>query len=176
MLKQDRILKKYQLLKPFEVCLPTRQDWNTPNKITNPDVDLCFTDMLGINDCFDVGIYRPMYKHRESILMGSLSTVFSDEVMDILRCAELPLIKNMTMRRTHICSDSRAALAALAKTTTELTLVLEFMQILGKLSEFSKVTLVWIPGHQGIPEDDEADGLSKEEAIGVPLGQLSPLA
>jgi hypothetical protein len=29
-LKQDRILKMYQLVKPFKVQIPTRQDWNTP--------------------------------------------------------------------------------------------------------------------------------------------------
>jgi hypothetical protein len=77
--------------------------------------------------------------------MGSLSTVFSAEVMAILRCAEL-LTKNLTRRRIHICSDSRAAIAALAKTTTESSLVWECMQVLEKLSKSNKVTLMWIPG------------------------------
>jgi hypothetical protein len=39
-------------------------------------------------------------------------------VVAVLRCEELLVVKNMMMRRTHICCDSRAALAALAKTTT----------------------------------------------------------
>jgi hypothetical protein len=51
--------------------------------------------------------------------MGSLSTVFFAEVMAILRCVELLLRKNLTRRRIHICSDSRAAVAALVKITTE---------------------------------------------------------
>jgi hypothetical protein len=37
--------------------------------------------------------------------MGSLSTVFSAEVMAILRCTELLLTKNFTSRRTYICTN-----------------------------------------------------------------------
>jgi hypothetical protein len=77
--------------------------------------------------------------------MGSLSTVFSVDMMAIVRCIELLLTKNLVRRRTHICSDSRTALAALAKTTTQSSLVWECIQGLGKLSELSKVTLVWTP-------------------------------
>jgi hypothetical protein len=80
-------------------------------------------DRSGIQNCFGAGIYGPPYYYWESIPMGSLSTVFSAEVMAILRCAELLLTKNLTRRRVHICSDSTAAIAALAKTTTELSLV-----------------------------------------------------
>ena len=40
-LNQDRILKKYQLVKPFKIRIPTKQDWQTPDKIINPNVDLC---------------------------------------------------------------------------------------------------------------------------------------
>jgi hypothetical protein len=111
-------------LNPFKVWIPTRQDWNTPNKITNPNMDLCLTDGSGINDRFGASIYGPKYNYRQSILMGSISTAFSAEMMAILRRAELFLVKNMT-RRIHICSDSRGPSAAQ-----------------GKLSEFSKITLV----------------------------------
>jgi ribonuclease HI len=88
--------------------------------------------------------------------------------MAILRCTELLLTKNLVRRRIHISSDSRAALAALAKTTTESSLVWGCTQVLEKLSEVNKVTLVWIPGHQGILGNDEAHRLPKEGAIEVP--------
>jgi hypothetical protein len=39
--------------------------------------------------------------------MGSLSMVFSAEVMAILRCTELLQTKNLMRRRIHISSDSR---------------------------------------------------------------------
>jgi hypothetical protein len=99
----------------------SRQDWNIPNKIVDPYVYLCFTDGSEANDYFGAGIYGPRHCHGES----SLSTVFSVEVMAILKCAELLLVKNMTMTRTPVCSNSRTASAALAKTTTASALVWE---------------------------------------------------
>jgi hypothetical protein len=134
-LKQDRILKKYQLVKPYEIRVKTRQDWQNAEKVSYHSVDLCFTNRSGIHDGFVAGMYGPLYNYRESIPMGSLSTVFSAEVMAILRCTEL-LTKNLT-RRIHICSDSRAVLAALAKTTTESSLVWECMQVLENISKFN---------------------------------------
>jgi hypothetical protein len=53
-------------------------------------------------------------------------------------------------RRIHICSGSRAVIAALAKITTKSALVWESMQVLEKLSGSVKVTLAWIPGQYGI--------------------------
>jgi hypothetical protein len=43
-LKQDRILKKHQLVKPFKIRIPNRQEWHMPHKIMDPIVDLRFTD------------------------------------------------------------------------------------------------------------------------------------
>jgi hypothetical protein len=136
-LKQDRILKKYQLVKTYKIRIPTRQDWQEPETITDHNADHSFTDGAGIQNWFGAGIYGPSHDYTESIRMGSLSTVFSAEVMAILRCAEILLTKNLTRRRIHICSDSRAAIAALVKTTTKSLLVWEFMQVLENLSKTS---------------------------------------
>ena len=111
-------------------------------KIIDHHVDLWFTDGSGIQNCFGAGIYRPSCNYRESIPMGSLSTVFSAEVMAILRCTELLLTKNLMRKRIHICSDRRAATEALAKATTESSLVWECMQVLETLSKSNKVTLM----------------------------------
>jgi hypothetical protein len=93
-----------------------------PDKIVDHNVDLWFTDGSGIRDCLGAGIYGPLHNYRESIPIISLSTVFSAKVMAILRFTELLLTKNLIRRRIHIYSDSRAALAALSKTTTESSL------------------------------------------------------
>jgi hypothetical protein len=47
--------------------------------------------------------------------MDILSTVFQAKVMAILMYTELLVSKKVTRRRIRICSDSRAAIAALAK-------------------------------------------------------------
>jgi ribonuclease HI len=107
--------------------------------------------------------------------MGSLSMMSSAEVMAVLRCAELLLTKNLKRRRIPMCSDSRAALAALVKTATESSLVWECMQMLEKLSELNKVTLVWIPRHQGILGNEGADRLANEGVIEVPPNQFTAI-
>jgi hypothetical protein len=48
-LNKNRILKKYQLVKPFKVWIPTRQDWQNPDKITGSQMDREFTtDLLQV--------------------------------------------------------------------------------------------------------------------------------
>ncbi|XP_018365785.1 PREDICTED: uncharacterized protein LOC108762998 [Trachymyrmex cornetzi] len=76
-------------------------------------------------------------------------------------CAELLIDRKI---RNCICiSDSRAAINALAKTSTESSVVWDCMQALDKLGETSEITLVWVPRHQGIPGNERADGLAKPE-------------
>jgi len=74
----------------------------------------------------------------------------------------------------RICPDSRAATAALAKTTTEPALVWESMQALEEISGSNTVAVVWIPGHHGIPGNEGNDKLVEE---GTKLTKLleSPL-
>jgi ribonuclease HI len=120
-------------------------------------------------------ISGPLYNYRESIPMGSLSTVFSAEAMAILRCTELLLTKNFMRTRIHICSDSRAALAALVKTTAESSIVWECTQVLGKLNKLYKVTLVWIPRYQGALDNEETDRLATEGATEVPPNQFTAI-
>jgi hypothetical protein len=90
-LNKDSILKKYQLVKPYEIRIPTRQDWQKPDKIINHNVDLWFTDGSGIHDCFGAGVYGPLYNCRESIPMGSLSTVFFYQSDDCPKVVRTPL-------------------------------------------------------------------------------------
>lgn len=66
--------------------------------------------------------------------MDSLSTAFQSELMAILKCTELFLSKNVTIRRINITCNSSAATAALVKTTSESALVLDSTQALEKTS------------------------------------------
>jgi hypothetical protein len=81
----------------------------------------------------------------------------------------------VTRRRTCICSDSSAVIAALAENTIELALVWEYMQALEKISGSDKITIVWIPGHHAIPENEEADKLDKEGTNKVNVDQTASI-
>jgi Ribonuclease HI len=72
-----------------------------------------------------------------------------------------------------ICSDSRAAIAALARTANELALVWECTYGLEKLSGSKNVALLWIPRYHGMPGNKEADKLAKEGTDKFPCDQTA---
>lgn len=112
------------------------------------------------NDCFGAGIYGPKTNYEKNIPLGGQATVFQAELFAISKCAEL-LIDRKIRHRICICLDSRAAIDAFAKTTTESSVVWDCMQALDKLGETIEVTLVRVPGLQGIPDNERADELAK---------------
>ncbi|XP_071574629.1 uncharacterized protein [Temnothorax nylanderi] len=169
----DRTLRRYQLVKPFKIRIQTRKEWTDPKRVRDPNVDLWFTDGSGINDRFGAEFYGPKDNHRESIPVGSHSTVFTAEMLAILKYTEHLLSNNIRGREINICSDSRAAILALAKATIESALVWDCMLALERLSGPNKVTLVWVPGHEGIPGNETADILAKKGPNKVPCNQVS---
>jgi len=58
-LKQDKIPRKYQLIKTFKVLLPTREDWKR-SLFPSPDpkIDYWYIDGSGVNDCYDAGTQK----------------------------------------------------------------------------------------------------------------------
>jgi hypothetical protein len=52
------------LVQPFETWIPTRQDWQKPDKVMDHSVDLWFTDALVIHGGFGAGIFGPLYNHK----------------------------------------------------------------------------------------------------------------
>jgi len=86
------------------------------------------------------------------------ATVFQAVVYAICICA------------LYLCSDSHAALKALAAAKTTSQLVLETMKALTKLSIHNCVRLLWVPGHSDIVGNEEADKLSKQAAAAEHIG------
>ncbi|XP_020297722.1 uncharacterized protein LOC109862173 [Pseudomyrmex gracilis] len=171
-LKQDRIFRIRQVDKAFSINLTIRVGWKNKNLQIQPGTHAWFTDGSGANGCYGAGIYCPGSNHREFFSLGKLATVFQAEVLAILECARLLLSRETKTRRINIYTDSKAAIGALAKTTTESSVVWDCMQALNRLGERNNITLVWVPGHQDIQGNEVADSLAKLGTLEKPVCQI----
>ncbi|XP_020289696.1 uncharacterized protein LOC109857614 [Pseudomyrmex gracilis] len=147
----------------FSINLTTRANWKNRNLHIQPGTHAWFTDGSGANGCYGAGIYCPGSNHREFFFLGKLATVFQAEVLAILKCARILLSRETKTKRINIYTDSKTAIEALAKTTTESSVVWDCMQALNRLGEQNNITLVWVPGHQG--KNHIKDWLKKEHRI-----------
>ncbi|XP_020298816.1 uncharacterized protein LOC109863050 [Pseudomyrmex gracilis] len=170
--KQDRISKVRQVDKAVSINLTTKADWKNRNLLNQPSTHAWFTDGSGANGCYGAGIYCPGSNHRKVFSLGKLATVFQAEVLAILECARLLLSRETKTRRINIYTNSKAAIGALAKTTTESLVVWDCMQALNGLGERNNITLVWVPGYQGIQGNEVADSLAKLCILEEPVCQI----
>ncbi|XP_020299230.1 uncharacterized protein LOC109863382, partial [Pseudomyrmex gracilis] len=157
--------------KAFSINLTTKADWKNKNLQIQPGIHAWFTDGSGANGCYGAGIYCPGSNHREFFSLGKLATVFQAKVLAILECTRLLLSRETKTRRINIYTDSKAAIGALAKTTTESLVVWDCMQALNRLGKQNNITLVWVPGHQGIQGNEVADSLAKLGTLEEPVCQ-----
>ncbi len=71
------------------------------------------------------------------------------------------LRKRLVKEQITICTYSQAAVAA---NGTKSLLLEECIEKLTVLSEANQVTIMWVPGHSGIQQNETADGLAREGA------------
>ncbi len=80
------------------------------------------------------------------------------------------LRKSPVKEQITICTDSQSAVAALATSGTKSLLVADSMEKLTVLLEINLVTIMWVPGHSGIQQNETADRLAREGARTRPIG------
>ena len=92
--------------------------------------------------------------------MESHSTVLQTEIAAILQCACKAQDYGCS-RNVRICSDSRVAITTLHESVTISMLVCEYFKALNKLASYNQVSVLWIPEHKGIKDNEIAAGLAK---------------
>jgi len=102
--------------------------------------------------------------------LGKFATVFQTEVYAILQCAYGNIRRAYKNKQILICSDSQAALKALSGPKVTSTLVAECLDALFALASLNEVTLFWVPGHQGILGNEQADKLARQASAMTLLG------
>jgi ribonuclease HI len=105
--------------------------------------------------------------------LGKFATFFQTEIYAILQCAYENVRRAYRNKQILIFSDSQAALRALEGNKVTSNLVTECLNALSALAERNEVILAWVPGHCGIPGNEEADKLARQ-ASGLPLQGPEP--
>ena len=70
----------------------------------------------------------------------------------------------MRIEEIYIVSDSQAALKAIKKVEINSKIVWECVLLLKYLATRNNITLVWVPGHNGIEGNEIADSLAKKRS------------
>ena len=84
-------------------------------------------------------------------------SIYEAEVLRILKVGEY-LVQNKTKNKNIlVCTDSEATFKSLRKDLSESHLVQNCSNVLNDLAEDNKVTIKWVPAHEGIEGNEETE-------------------
>jgi ribonuclease HI len=132
-----------------------------------------FTDGSRMPSGTGSGIFGARPNTSLGFSLGKFATVFQTEIYAILQCACENIRRAYRNMRILIFSDSQAALTALVGPKVKSHLVAECLNALSGLAGRNEVILAWVPGHCGIPGNEEADRFTRQ-ASGLPLQGPEP--
>jgi ribonuclease HI len=134
------------------------------------DALIWITDGSRADSRTGAGIYGRRPERSFSFSLGKYATVVQTEIYAILQCAYENIRRTCRHKRILIFSDSQAALKALSSPKVMSRLVAECLDALSVLANQNEVTLIWVPGHCGIPGNEKADKLARQGAEMTLLG------
>lgn len=148
---------------------PDRDEWlNKSVQASLQDHQVWYTDGSFVEGRAGAGVYCNKLQIAESISLGKLATVFQAEVLAIREAMEQCLVCGTENAKVAVCSDSQAAILAIASPDTRSKLVLECKEACRAVRQKNILQLLWVPGHCGVEGNEEADRLAKEGAAHLP--------
>ena len=157
----DKILSKYNFEQSFEVMIGNREEFFDLDQVP-PDSLVWYTDGSKNESGVGAGVCCMEQEIFEKIRLESHATVYQAELAAINRCAELCIQNNFSNRQIYIASDSQAALKTLSSCRIRSKTATNCLENLAKLSQANEVKLIWVPSHQGIKGNEQADTLAKD--------------
>jgi len=168
-MRADHITPVYYHSKAFNVII-NWDHWKNKDPVFPEDALILFTDGSKANSRTGSGIFGLRPNRIFSFPLGKFATVFKTEIYAILQCAYENIRRAYKNKRILIFSDSQAALKALSGSKVTSGMVAECLDALSALASLNKVTLVWVPGYQGISGNEEADKLARQTSAMLLLG------
>ena len=154
----DRMPNVYNFAFPFEIRISDRQEWSNGSEF-EPQAIVFYTDGSKTEEGTGLGVYGPSLRYSEGL--RHLSSVFQAEAGAIEICARhCTNDASLHGRKIYICSDSQAALKALGSFTIKSKLFLSCLEALKSLASRCHLSLIGVPGHQGIERNKIADELA----------------
>ncbi|XP_036341513.1 uncharacterized protein LOC118750890 [Rhagoletis pomonella] len=159
----DIMLPKLSFDKPYKVRIPERDCCKAIISMIDKGSQVWYTDGSKMEDgSTGAGVLGPRFQ--KSLPMGSYPTIFQAEIFAIEVCVRECLRRRTNGARINIMSDSQAALRALDSFKTTSRLVDSCKTLLNSLGAHNRVTLWWVPGHEGFEGNERADYLAKRGA------------
>jgi ribonuclease HI len=157
----DDMTAEYDFEKKFRTVFPTRQEWTMEQPVFEPESLVYYTDGSKMDDGVGSGVFgiRPRVQ-----IVGSLddsATVFQAEVHALELCIRDKISKGYRNRKIYVLSDSKAALMAIGSHEVRSKLVWDCLGVIKVVTQFNKLTFLWVPGHSGIEGNEQADRLAR---------------
>ena len=168
-MRSDHTIPVYNYSKTFNVIID-KDYWRNKDPELPKDALIWFTDGSRTDLGTGSGIYGQKPNKSYSFSLGKFASVFQTEIYAILQCAYENIRRAYRNKRILIFSDSQAALRALSGPKVTSRLVEECQEALYALATLNEVTLVWVPGHQGILGNEMADKLARQASATPLLG------
>jgi ribonuclease HI len=105
-----------------------------------------------------MGVFSPSLRYYEAL--GASTTIFQAEMYAINVCASISLnTEGLAGKHVYMMSDSQAAQRAPKSYTFTSKQVAEWFDNLKRLTTKCKLTLMWVPAHTGVDENEATDQL-----------------
>ena len=173
--EEDSIKPEWFIVKNFETTINNISNWNHDAlKIKFPLIWWC--DASVRNYRCGIGVYCPSLKINKSVRLNDNCPINQAEIKAIEHCAKLTVDKNIKNENIIIYSDSKSALESINRGYINSVTIKECILQLNELSKQSnKITLCWVPSHQGILGNSIADKLAKDSLESNEITQM-PIA
>ena len=149
----------------FEWVIPDREEWLGEVRLyPRTDGINCYTDGSKKDGLAGAGFFCESFHLNGSIQMGSIATVNQAEVYAISRLCNNEVWKDRVEETIYIYSDSQSAIEAIGSNLVKSKTVFKCKQRLNELGSRNKVSLIWVPGHEGIHGNEKSDELARTGA------------